>query len=132
LQLVAVRKVIRDGPLRALFQAAILTAHESGQTVRELADQLGTSPTNLFRWISEARERRNRIPHVETVMSPAVDDVCHHERLFSDDRKRVCLDCMETNFEDSPELRRHPNFDPRPEPIVRKVYRPGQLRGGKA
>jgi transposase-like protein len=136
LNLEVFQQVVEDARYRALFQAAILTAHEGGYTVRELADQLGISKTTLHRWVQNGRSARDkkkpeRIPRVEVTDPAAAAYECNHRRLYSDKRKRVCLRCLLANFEGAPELRRHPNFDPTPEPKARLKYQPGKLKGGK-
>jgi transposase-like protein len=137
LNLAVFHQVAADSMFRALFQGAILTAHEGGYTVRELADQLGVSKSSIHRWVQNGRllrdkNKKERIPRVETTSPPSAAQECNHRRLYSDRRRRVCLRCLLTNFEKSPELIRDPNFDPPPEPKVRKKYRPGKLKGGKA
>ncbi len=129
-------QVVQDAKYRALFQAAILTAHEGGYTVRELAEQLGVSKSTLHRWVQNSRALRDnskpkRIPRIETTAPAVGSSQCNHRRLYSDKRRRVCLQCLLTNFEGSPELRRHENFDPKPEPKARIKYQPGLLKGGK-
>ncbi len=136
MNLVVFHQVVEDAKYRALFQAAILTAHEGGYTVRELADQLGVSKSSLHRWLKNARLVRDkskpkRIPRVEVTDPAAAAFECNHRRLYSDKRKRICLRCLLSNFERDPDLQRHPNFDPAPEPKARLKYQPGPLKGGK-
>lgn len=111
----AIQQILADAKLQALFQAALLTANQGGFTIRELSDQLGVPRTTLHRWISKARDRSKKIPRVETTSPPSAAQECNHRRLYSDKRKRVCLRCLLSNFEGSPELKRHTNFDPTPE-----------------
>jgi hypothetical protein len=132
LDLVAVKTILSDAPLQMFFQAALLTASENGYTIRELSDQLGVPRSTLHRWIMTARDRRKRIRPVEVTAPPVGARECNHRRLFSDKRKRVCLQCLLSNFEGSPELARNRNFDPEPEFIPRRTYKPGRLKGGKS
>jgi transposase-like protein len=115
LDLVAVKQILSDAPVRMFFQAALLTASENGWTFRELSAQLGIPTTTLYRWVSRARNERKKIPRVEVTAPPVGAKECNHRRLWSDNRRRICLECLISNFEGSPELRRHQNFDPVPE-----------------
>jgi transposase-like protein len=115
LNLNAVRQILADSTLQTFFQAALLTANRGGYTIRELSEQLDIPRSTLHRWISQARDRSQKIPRVEVTAPPVGAQECNHRRLYSDKRKRVCLRCLLSNFEGSPELRRHANFDPVPE-----------------
>jgi transposase-like protein len=120
LNLAVFHQVAADARYKALFQAAVLTAKEGGYTVRELAEQLGVGKSTIQRWVQGGRvlrdkQKKERIPRVETTAPPVASQECNHRRLYSDKRKRVCLRCLLSNFEGSPELKRHPNFDPVPE-----------------
>jgi hypothetical protein len=134
LDLQAVHQVLSDLPLRTFFQAALLTAQKGGWTIRELSDQLGVPRSTLHRWIATARDRSQKMPRVETT-SPAVGAKgCNHRRLFSDKRRRVCLECLLSNFEGAPELKRHPNFDPASEdaPPPKRKFKPKLKKKAKA
>jgi hypothetical protein len=118
LDLEAVKEVLDDHRFRALFAAALFTANQGGWTIRELADQLGISKSSLDRLVQKGKAghgKKLKLPRVEVTAPPVGAQECNHRRLYSDKRKRVCLRCLLSNFEGSPELARHQNFDPVPE-----------------
>lgn len=131
-----VRDVLLNVPVQVLFQVAAHTAqHSKSHAINELARQLGCKPAVLWNYLRARRQNRVRRLRCLVINQPdgqysSGHRWCDHKYLFGDGF-RICVLCGENNFPDHPCWRSRAWNAPEPKPEPSKVYRVGQLRGGR-
>lgn len=98
--------------MEVVIYAVLLQEKEKGASLRDLAERIGVGKSTIHRWLIKARDRA-RNPQVE-LFDPLAGlpygegsrkDCGHPDKFWLGSRK-VCLRCLISNFEGTPELNR--------------------------